>query len=760
MAGQLEKGTKIGQYEIVGPVGKGGMASVYRAYQASLDREVAIKIMADQYASDPSFAERFRREARSIARLKHPNILSVYDAGEDNGMLYIVMELIEGQTLKDELAGKPLSIEKVGKVITQIGSALQYANAAGIIHRDVKPSNVLIDKDGRAVLSDFGIAKMAAEGQSQLTGTGMGVGTPDYMSPEQAMGEELDARSDEYSLAVMVYELLTGRPPFTGDTPIAVVMGHVSKPLPSMRQINPTVPANVEKTVSKALAKSKEDRYEGTGAFSDALQEAIRNKDTVSPNASISTTAATQVESFGNQPRPGSGSFQTFNANPEAEQLYQEGRRLEYQNNFHGAFNVFNNLNHRFPNYRDSGEVLERYRSMGYNTASQSGPSWANQAASGSTYNPSSTSAYTPGSNNYNSGGMQAQKSKSSLPLILGGIGALALVAVIVAVVLALSGGSKPNPAATATVNVAVATNKPNPNNTNPPPGPPPLLPIYPNSRKIEVPAKVLQQFNFDAASDAKVDAFVSQDDVSNVKDFYEKIFRDTKWDSRSDLTSAESLKPFEQVGGYIALYQKDDKGAGVIGLPGALAGALGFTGITQKDTLIIVISGKAKDLDTVANTETTTAAAVTTKPATTAAPTTAASATAVPTTAYVAPSVALYPGATEVPVSDLFTTTFDDSLAGSVNGAVYKSYKTADDNTKIKNYYIDYFKKQGWTDQSALLGAAGSQFEALGGFFVFYEKGGSVAAILTLPGSLSGSLGFTGVGPKDTLILVITGDS
>ena len=758
MAGQLAKGTKIGQYEIVGPVGKGGMASVYRAYQASLDREVAIKIMADQYASDPSFAERFRREARSIARLKHPNILSVYDAGEDNGMLYIVMELIEGQTLKDELAGKPLGIEKVGKIITQIGSALQYANAAGIIHRDVKPSNVLIDKDGRAVLSDFGIAKMAAEGQSQLTGTGMGVGTPDYMSPEQAMGEELDARSDEYSLAVMVYELLTGRPPFTGDTPIAVVMGHVSKPLPSMRQLNPAVPGNVEKTVSKALAKSKEDRYEGTGAFSEALQEAIRNKEAVPPNASVSTTAATQMENFGTQPRPGSGSFQTFNANPEAEQLYQEGRRLEYQNNFHGAFNVFNNLTNRFPNYRDSAEVLQRYRLMGYNSANQSGPNWANQVPSGSTYNPSSTSAYTPGPNNYNTGGMQAQKTKSSLPLILGGIGVLAVIAVLVAVVLAVSGGSKPTPAATATANLANATVKPTVGTTAVALSG--LLPLYPGAKEVTVPNDVYKQFNFDASSDAKVQAFVSPDDVKNVKDFYDKQFRDAKWESRADLTSAEALKPFEQVGGYIALYQKDDKGAGVIGLPGALAGALGFTGITQKDTLIIIITGAAKDLDTVASSETTTAAVVTTKAATTSAPTTKAALTPAATTAYAAPSIALYPGSTEVPVSDLFASTLEDSLGDNVNNAVFKSYKTADDGAKVKSYYIDYFKKQGWTDQSALLGSSGAEFETMGGFFLYFEKGGTVAAILAFPGSLSGSLGFTGVGPKDTLIMVITGNS
>ncbi|HEX2911131.1 MAG TPA: serine/threonine-protein kinase, partial [Chloroflexia bacterium] len=243
MSSQLEKGRKVGQFEIVGILGKGGMASVYRAYQPNLEREVAIKVMADNYASDTTFVERFRREARSIARLRHPNILTVYDAGEDNGLLYIAMELIDGPTLKEEMHGRPLPVDKAIKYISQVASALDYANRMGIIHRDVKPTNVLIDQGERAVLSDFGIAKLAEQAAgNQLTSTGTGVGTPDYMSPEQALGEELDARSDQYSLGVMLYELLTGRTPYTGDTPIAVVMGHVSKPLPSARQLNPQIP--------------------------------------------------------------------------------------------------------------------------------------------------------------------------------------------------------------------------------------------------------------------------------------------------------------------------------------------------------------------------------------------------------------------------------------------------------------------------------------------------------------------------------------
>lgn len=308
MAGQLEKGTKIGPYEIKEPLGKGGMAAVYRAYQPSLERDVAIKVMAEQFTNDPSFAERFRREAKSIAKLRHPNILTVYDIGEDKNLLYIAMEVIEGETLRDEMRGKPLPIEKTLNYINQISSALDYANKAGIIHRDIKPSNVLLDKQsGRAVLSDFGIAKLADNsGNNHLTATGLGVGTPDYMSPEQAQGESnLDARSDQYSLGVMVYEMLTGHTPYTGDTPIAVVMGHITKPLPSPRNYNPEIPVAVENVLQHALAKRREDRYESTAAFNTALQSAWHDRN----KPKNSTEEATQVlgTNPGISPRPPAG---------------------------------------------------------------------------------------------------------------------------------------------------------------------------------------------------------------------------------------------------------------------------------------------------------------------------------------------------------------------------------------------------------------------------------------------------------------------
>jgi serine/threonine protein kinase len=439
MAGQLEPGMRVGQYEIRGRLGKGGMASVYRAYQPNLDREVAIKVIADQFANDPSFVERFRREARSIARLRHPNILTIYDFGEEGNNLYIVMELIEGQTLKEEQEGKVISLERTHEIIKQVAGALDYANKNGIIHRDVKPSNILIDShNGRAVLSDFGIAKMA-EVDSKLTGTGAGVGTPDYMSPEQAMGDELDARSDQYSLAVVAYEMLTGRPPFTGDTPIAVAMGHVSKPLPKPTSFNPNIPHNVEQVLTKALAKKPAERYESCGVFERVLGDAIKNSamgDTVSvPPASMQRVAGQDVSS-------------PTGVNAEAESLYQNARRFEQTNNFNGAFHVFNDLNARFPNYRDVTTVLDRYRAMGYTYAGQAtDPRWTGQGATNQ-----SQSSYPMGvpTGAYQQAGYATQapvqKKSSALPLIIGGIVGLLVVVGAVVAIIAVTGGGNPTP--------------------------------------------------------------------------------------------------------------------------------------------------------------------------------------------------------------------------------------------------------------------------------------------------------------------------
>ena len=452
----MDQGRKIGQYELRGPLGKGGMASVYRAYQPTLDREVAIKIIAEQYANDPTFAERFRREARSIARLHHPNILTIYDFGEDGNLLYIVMEMIDGPTLKDEINGQAMPVDKAIEYVRQVASALDYANKNGIIHRDVKPSNVLIEKNGRAVLSDFGIAKMA-EQNTQLTSAGSGIGTPDYMSPEQALGEELDSRSDQYSLGVMLYELLTGRTPFTGDTPVAVVMGHVSKPLPPATSLNPQIPASVEKVLEKSLAKKATDRYDSNAIFAQALEEAWRNRnETPAPTPASVPTATTPNYNPGvttAAPRPGSGPYI-----PEAEQLYAEARRQEAQNNFVAAFSTFTQLDGRFPRYRDVPTILERYRTMGYGQQLTGG--WANASGPSNVsnqYTPTGyQNQYTGGTGYYgtNPGVPKAKRGAPVVPIFIGVV--VLLVIVIVGGILLVS-GKKDNPTP-----VASATQSPN----------------------------------------------------------------------------------------------------------------------------------------------------------------------------------------------------------------------------------------------------------------------------------------------------------
>jgi ligand-binding sensor domain-containing protein len=265
---------KLGQYQIIEQIGMGGMATVYKAYQASMDRYVAIKVLPRQLAEDPTFIGRFEQEARTIARLEHKHILPVYDFGTQDGYTYLVMRYVGTGTLKDLTAQGPLSLLDTVEFFSQLADALQYAHDHGVVHRDVKTSNVLTGEGRQCYLTDFGIAKLA-EGSSHFTGSGTIVGTPAYMSPEQCSGLPVDARSDLYSLGIVLYEMLTGALPFAAETPIAVVLKQVQEPLPSPRNLNPAIPEAVEKVVFRALAKEPEHRYQSAQAFADALHEAV-----------------------------------------------------------------------------------------------------------------------------------------------------------------------------------------------------------------------------------------------------------------------------------------------------------------------------------------------------------------------------------------------------------------------------------------------------------------------------------------------------
>lgn len=281
-------GQDIGRYHIVEQLGEGGMATVYKAYDTRLERNVAIKVIRSDQAHDTAFHRRFEREAKSLAGLSHSNIVKVLDYGEYNDAPYVVMEYLPGGTLKSKL-GRPIPWMEAAQILTPIARALDYAHHHKIIHRDVKPANILINESGQPMLSDFGIAKiLESEGTTQLTGTGVGIGTPEYMAPEQGYGKLVDPRADVYSLGVVFYELVTGRRPFRADTPMAVMLKHMTDPLPAPRSFIPDLPDGVEKVIFKALAKEPENRFQDMGAFADALEALGRGR-------SVSPVSAAQV---------------------------------------------------------------------------------------------------------------------------------------------------------------------------------------------------------------------------------------------------------------------------------------------------------------------------------------------------------------------------------------------------------------------------------------------------------------------------------
>jgi predicted Ser/Thr protein kinase len=282
-------GSNLGPYRVEERIGRGGMATVYRGYQSSLSRYVAIKVLPAFFAEEEGFFERFQQEAVAIARLRHPNILDVYDFGADQGEPYLVMEFIDGGTLADQV-GPKLPVHYVAQMLAPVASALDYAHAQGIVHRDIKPSNVLLTRDGAPILSDFGIAKLT-DATKQLTRTGGVVGTPTYMAPEQAVGEQAGPAADQYALAIAAYELLTGVVPFRGDTPMAILTAQARQPVPAPRSINPAISARVEAVLLKALAKRPEDRYGSVTEFVGALAQA----DGTTPSSIAIAAAPTPV---------------------------------------------------------------------------------------------------------------------------------------------------------------------------------------------------------------------------------------------------------------------------------------------------------------------------------------------------------------------------------------------------------------------------------------------------------------------------------
>lgn len=267
----MEARTLNSRYRLDEVIGEGGMAVVYRGYDTLLNRVVAVKLLRSQYGSDDNFLKRFEREAQSVARLSHSNIVNVYDVGQDGDSRYIVMEYVDGRNLKELIRRQgPFSVEGAAYIIRQVAGALDYAHAHGIIHRDIKPQNILVDQQGNVKVADFGIAKGLSD--ATLTEVGIGMGTVHYVSPEQARGEHAVPGSDIYATGVVLYEMLTKRLPFEADAPVGVAMQHVNSAPPPPSQFNPSITPGVEAVVLRALAKDPAERFPTATALADALE--------------------------------------------------------------------------------------------------------------------------------------------------------------------------------------------------------------------------------------------------------------------------------------------------------------------------------------------------------------------------------------------------------------------------------------------------------------------------------------------------------
>ncbi len=291
------------RYELEELVGSGGMSSVYRAHDRLLERSVALKILHEQYTRDEDYVERFRREARSVAQLAHPNIVTVIDRGEQDGRQFIVFEYVDGENLKELLEREgPLPVHEVIELGLQVARGLSFAHENGLVHRDVKPQNVLLDGDGRAKVTDFGIARSLDVDGMTITGTIMG--TSNYIAPEQAQGQPVDEQTDVYSLGCVLYELLTGHVPYEGDNFVSVAMQHVNDPVPSVADLRPDVPPRLDWTIQRAMAKDHEERFGSMAEFADELEASYADLDSQEGATMIVGPTAARAPARARRQRP------------------------------------------------------------------------------------------------------------------------------------------------------------------------------------------------------------------------------------------------------------------------------------------------------------------------------------------------------------------------------------------------------------------------------------------------------------------------